>query len=260
MRVFVVDAFTDAVFGGNPAGVVLLDAPADAVWMQQVAAEFRHAETAFLLPRSDGAYDLRWFTPVVEVDLCGHATLAAAHVLASVGAAGPFRFQTRSGELSAVVADGTITLDFPAQPAHRTDVPVGLETALDLEIDAAWTNDVDLLVEAASAAAVLDVAPDFAAISRLAYRGVVVSARADEGADHDFVSRFFGPRVGIDEDPVTGSAHCMLAPFWAERLGRTSLVAVQLSARRGRLAVEVLGERVVLRGSAVTFLAGELSA
>jgi PhzF family phenazine biosynthesis protein len=260
MRAFVVDAFTEAVFGGNPAGVVLLDAPADAVWMQQVAAEFRHAETAFVVPRPDGAYDLRWFTPLVEVDLCGHATLAAAHVLASVGAAGPLRFHTRSGELSASVADGTIALDFPAQPPHRIDVLIGLETALDLEIDAAWTNDVDLLVEAPSASAVLDVTPDLAAIRRLAYRGVVVTARADKGADHDFVSRFFGPRVGVDEDPVTGSAHCMLAPFWAERLGRTSLVAVQLSARRGRLAVDVLGARVVLRGSAVTFLAGALHA
>lgn len=226
--------------------------------MQQVAAEFRHAETAFVSPRPDGTFDLRWFTPLVEVDLCGHATLAAAHVLATAGATGPLRFHTRSGELRADVADGTITLDFPAQPPHRTDVPIGLEPALDIEIDAAWTNDVDLLVEAHSADVVLRLAPDLAAIRRLDYRGLVITARADDGADHDFVSRFFGPRVGVDEDPVTGSAHCMLAPFWAERLNRTALVGVQLSARGGRVGVELRGSRVELRGSAVTFLSGYL--
>jgi PhzF family phenazine biosynthesis protein len=260
MRAFVVDAFTDAVFSGNPAGVVLLDAPAEAVWMQRVAAEFRHAETAFVVPRADGAYDLRWFTPLVEVDLCGHATLATAHVLAAGGAAAPITFHTRSGELTAEVAEGAIVLDFPAQPPHRTDVPIGLEPALDLEIDLAWTNEVDLLVEARTPAAVRAVAPNLAVLRGLPYRGVVVTARADDGADHDFVSRFFGPRVGVDEDPVTGSAHCMLAPFWADRLGRTSLVGVQLSERGGRIGVEVRGSRVALRGSAVTFLEGDLRA
>ena len=260
MRAFVVDAFTDAVFSGNPAGVVLLDAPADAAWMQQVAAEFRHAETAFVAARADGGYDLRWFTPVVEVDLCGHATLASAHVLAAQGANGTIVFHTRSGELTAVVADGAITLDFPAQPAHRTDVAIGLEPALGVDVDEAWTNDVDLLVEVPAAADVLAVAPDLDALRRLPYRGVVITARADAGADHDFVSRFFGPRVGVDEDPVTGSAHCMLAPYWADKLGRRRLVGLQLSARRGRVAVEVRGSRVALRGSAVTFLDGELRA
>jgi PhzF family phenazine biosynthesis protein len=260
MRAFVVDAFTDSIFRGNPAGVVLLDAPADPVWMQRVAAEFRHAETAFVMSRADGAYDLRWYTPLVEVDLCGHATLASAHVLAGTGATAPITFHTRSGELRADVENGAIVLDFPAQPPHRTDVPIGLEPALDLEIDTAWTNDVDLLVEACSASAVLAVAPDLAAVRALPYRGAVVTARADDGADHDFVSRFFGPRVGVDEDPVTGSAHCMLAPFWAERLGRTSLTGVQLSARGGRVGVELRGSRVALRGSAVTFLEGELRA
>lgn len=260
MRAFVVDAFTDAVFGGNPAGVVLLDAPADAVWMQQVAAEFRHAETAFVVPRTDGAWDLRWFTPLVEVDLCGHATLASAHVLASLGTVGPLHFHTRSGVLTAAVGDGRITLDFPAQPPHRTEVPLGLEPALDIPLDRAWTNDVDLLLEAASARTVLELAPDLEVVARLPFRGVVVTARAGEDADHDFVSRFFAPQVGVPEDPVTGSAHCMLAPFWAERLGRSSLVGVQLSARGGRVALRVRGERVTLRGSAVTFLAGELRA
>jgi PhzF family phenazine biosynthesis protein len=258
MRAFVVDAFTDAVFSGNPAGVVLLDAPADAVWMQQVAAEFRHAETAFVAARADGGYDLRWFTPVVEVDLCGHATLASAHVLAAQGASGTIVFHTRSGELTAVVADSTITLDFPAQPAHRTDVAIGLEPALGVDVDEAWTNDVDLLVEVPAAADVLAVAPDLDALRRLPYRGVVITARADTGADHDFVSRFFGPRVGVDEDPVTGSAHCCLGPFWQARLNRSDLVGYQASRRGGAVGVRMEGDRVHLIGQAVTVLRGEL--
>jgi PhzF family phenazine biosynthesis protein len=264
MRAFVVDAFTDTAFRGNPAGVVLLDDAGSRIpdegWMQQVAAEFRHAETAFVRSRPDGGYDLRWFTPQVEVDLCGHATLATAHVLASLGASGRLSFATRSGTLHADAADGRITLDFPAQPVHPIPVPESLAAGIGVAVATAHANDADVLVELPAAADVVAIVPDLVALMAIASRGVVVTARADEGADHDFVSRFFGPNVGVDEDPVTGSAHCALGPYWSERLARTELVGVQVSPRGGRVGVRVLQDRVLLAGSAVTVLAGELLA
>jgi len=263
VRAFVVDAFTDTVFGGNPAGVVLCDLanpPPRTAWMQQVAAEFRHAETAFLRRRGDGDHDLRWFTPLVEVDLCGHATLASAHVLASLGVPGPLRFHTRSGVLTATVDGAAITLDFPAQPVHPCAVPDGLAAAFGIEVPVAYTNDVDVLVEVPDASTLAALAPDLRALREVPCRGVVVTAAAEAGADHDFVSRFFAPRVGVDEDPVTGSAHCALGPYWGKRLGRGALSGVQLSPRRGRVGVELRGARVSLRGSAVTFLEGQLRA
>jgi PhzF family phenazine biosynthesis protein len=259
VRAFVVDAFTDLPFGGNPAGVVLLDEPAAADWMQAVAAELKHSETAFVRRRPDGDHDLRWFTPAVEVDLCGHATLATSHALASDGAGSAFVFHTRSGVLRTQVRDdGSITLDFPAQPPRPVAEPPGLADAIGAPLLSVHGNGIDVLAELADEAAVAGLAPDIAALSGVECRGVTVTARA--ARDGDFVSRFFAPRVGVDEDPVTGSAHCMLAPFWAGRLNRTVMTARQLSRRGGRLDVEVCGDRVLLRGRAVTVLAGTFSA
>lgn len=263
MRIFVVDAFTDQPFRGNPAAVVLVDRELDDGWMQQLAAEMRHSETAYVRPRPDGDHDLRWFTPGAEVDLCGHATLATAHVLAGLGTAGTFRFHTRSGVLTATAGRGTIELDFPAQPPTPRTAPDGLAAALGIEpgveLVSCHGNGTDVLVEVPDAATVRDLVPDITALAAVECRGVIVTAAADAGADVDFVSRFFAPRVGVDEDPVTGSAHCALAPFWAERLGRTSLVGAQLSARGGRVACELRGQRVGLSGAAVTVLEGSLA-
>jgi PhzF family phenazine biosynthesis protein len=237
--------------------VVLLDAPSSDEWMQDVAAELRHSETAFVVPRADGSYHLRWFTPVAEVRLCGHATLAAAHVLASRGANAPFAFHTHSGVLTAAVDDGNVTLDFPSQPPAPIDEPDGLADALRVAPRATYGNGVDVLVEVADEATVRGLAPDIAALRGVDCRGVIVTAAADR-TDADFVSRFFAPRVGVDEDPVTGSAHCALAPFWAQRFGRRSLVGAQLSPRGGRIAVDLRGDRVLLHGRAVTVLDGSL--
>lgn len=263
MRILVVDAFSDRPFGGNPAGVCLLDRPGDPVWMQQVAAEMRHAETAFLLPTPDGPadYELRWFTPSTEVDLCGHATLASAHVLFGerlVPADAPVSFSTRSGVLTAAAVGDQIRMDFPAEPAVAADAPPGLLDALGTQAVWVGRNRFDVLVEVADASVVRGLAPELTALAEIEARGVIVTAAADAGADHDFVSRFFAPRVGVPEDPVTGSAHCALAPFWAERLGRTSLVGVQVSARGGRVGVAVRGDRVELTGQSATVLDGVL--
>lgn len=226
--------------------------------MQQVAAELRHSETAFVVPRADGSYDLRWFTPTAEVRLCGHATLATAHVLAARGTHGPLAFHTRSGVLTATVDSGTVTLDFPAQPPAPVDEPDGLADALGVTPRGTFGNGVDVLVEVADEQTVRGLAPDIAALRGVECRGVIVTAAADASSDADFVSRFFAPRVGVDEDPVTGSAHCALAPYWARRFGRTSLVGIQLSPRGGRVEAELRGERVLLRGRAVTVLEGSM--
>jgi PhzF family phenazine biosynthesis protein len=259
VRIFVVDAFTDRAFSGNPAGVVLLDGDADAEWMQHVASEMRHAETAFVRSRAPGSFELRWFTPAVEVDLCGHATLATAHALASDGAPGPFAFHTRSGVLHATVAgDGAIGLDFPAMPVRPVDEPAGLAGALGVTRVGVYGNGMDLLVELTDEAAITALSPDLSALATLECRGVCVTAAADAGTDRDFVSRFFAPAVGVDEDPVTGSAHCALGPFWAARLGRDRLSGVQCSPRGGQVDVRVRGDRVALSGRGVTVLDGEL--
>lgn len=263
MRVHIVDSFTDRPFAGNPAGVCVLAEPADPGWMQAVAAELNLSETAFPRPvAAPGAdYELRWFTPATEVALCGHATLASAHVLYATGAVPadrPIRFQTlRSGVLTVRRGDdGTLAMDFPACPPEKTDAPHGLAEALGAT--PSWTgrnaqNDVLALVD--DAATVRALAPDQQALRRIDARGVCVTA-AD--ATFDFVSRFFAPNVGIPEDPVTGSAHCMLGPFWADRLGRTDLVAYQASPRGGQVDVGVHGDRVTLSGRAVTVIDGTL--
>lgn len=259
----VVDAFSDTPFRGNPAGVCLPPASADDAWMQAVAAELNLAETAFLQPRSASEFDLRWFTPLVEVDLCGHATLASAHRLWEDGMAGDdaIRFHTRSGVLTASRTGADIELDFPAAPPRQAPAPEGLAEALGGPF--VWTGLSalgDLLVEMPDGRAVRSLEPDFAALGRLPVRGVIATAAAERRADvgHDFVSRFFAPSVGIDEDPVTGSAHCALAPFWSRRLGREELIGWQASARGGIVRTRIDGDRVALGGRAVTVWKGEL--
>ncbi|MDX1382886.1 MAG: PhzF family phenazine biosynthesis protein [Thermoanaerobaculia bacterium] len=267
-----VDAFTTEPFGGNPAAVCVLDRPRDAGWMQAVALEMNLSETAFLVPRDDG-YELRWFTPALEVDLCGHATLASAHVLWEEGHLGPDDeaiFHTRSGRLGARREDGWIVLDFPALVPQPVTPPDGLAAALGAE--PVWVGAVTtfFLVELESEAVVRGLAPDFRALAcfddrrsivtaggeAAESRSPIVTARGD--GDVDFVSRFFAPVAGIDEDPVTGSAHCVLCPYWVQKLGRNPLLGYQASSRGGVVRVELRGDRVELGGKAVTTLRGEL--
>jgi PhzF family phenazine biosynthesis protein len=254
-----VDAFTDRPFAGNPAAVCLLPSAANDVWMQQVAREMNLAETAFLVRRPDG-FDLRWFTPTVEVDLCGHATLASAHVLWEEGhlrSDQTARFHTRSGVLSASREGTLIWLDFPATAPQPVAGLPELEHALGTTIKFLGRTTFDYLVELESEAAVRSLEPNLSALARLGTRGVIVTALSNNGS-HDFVSRFFAPGAGIAEDPVTGSAHCGLGPFWAARLGRTELVGFQASARGGTVRVRLEGDRAHLGGHAVTVLRGEL--
>jgi PhzF family phenazine biosynthesis protein len=258
---FHVDAFANGPFTGNPAAVCLLDAdaaPADA-WMAAVAAEMNLSETAFVQPRDDGDWDLRWFTPKVEVDLCGHATLATAHVLWTENSTrdDELRFHTRSGILGARRVGALIELDFPALANAPVDAPAGLKDALGVVPIATSRNVHDLLAELADAHAVRTLVPNHAAIAAIDARAIVVTARSDDHR-YDFVSRCFGSRVGIGEDPVTGSAHCALATYWAPRLGRTEFRAYQASARGGELRVVLDGDRVRLGGTAVTIARGEL--
>jgi len=269
MRIRIVDAFTDRPFAGNPAGVLLLDAFPDDERLQNIALEVNHAETAFAhrLPEGGEAdWALRWFTPVTEVNMCGHATLATAHVLHSAGAhAGPVRFATRSGVLAAAPGeDGSITLDFPTAPLTPVEVPEGVAEALGAEPLTAFDtgpNIGDLLVEVADEKTVHALRPDHKALAAYSERGIIATARAeDPSLGYDFVSRCFFPNVGIDEDPVTGSAHTALAPYWSERLGRTDLTGLQASPRSGRVRTEVRGGRTLLNGRAVTVIEGELLA
>ncbi|MEO3874571.1 PhzF family phenazine biosynthesis protein [Nonomuraea sp. B12E4] len=252
MRLFTVDAFTDTAFKGNPAGVCLLDSPVTDQWMQSVAAEMNLSETAFLLGDC-----LRWFTPAVEVTLCGHATLATAHVLYSQRAVtGQLEFTTAGGTLTVnQLPDGMITMDFPAKESVPAPVPPGLEKALGITPVHVEKSELDLLVELDSAESVESLTPDIAALAAVDARGVIVTAR---GTDTDFVSRFFAPRVGVPEDPVTGSAHCALSPYWSARLGRPTLTGAQLSTRGGTVHVRLDGTRVHLSGYAVTIMSGTL--
>jgi len=258
-RLFLVDAFSDGPGSGNPAGVCPLDAEPDAAWMQLVARELNQAETAFLWPAGDG-FGLRWFTPTLEVDLCGHATLAAAHVVWSEGLLAPglpARFHTQSGVLTcARLDDGRVEMDFPEEAPAPREAPARLADVLRVEPRWVGANRMDWFVELADASAVRALAPDPRAVAALGLRGLIVTARAETGADHDFVSRFFAPQSGVPEDHVTGSAHCALAPFWCARLGRGVLTGFQASARGGRVEVEPRAGRVRLRGGARTTLAG----
>jgi PhzF family phenazine biosynthesis protein len=256
-----VDAFTDRPFAGNPAGVCILPAPADPVWMQDVAREMNLSETAFLVPRSDG-FDLRWFTPATEIDLCGHATLASAHVLWEDGHLAPgtqARFHTKSGALTADRRDPWIEMDFPATSPKEFPAPRGLAEAVGVTPRFVGRSRFDYLLEVGDEDTVRAVQPDFTALARVEARGVIVTSRAAT-SDYDFVSRFFAPRAGIAEDPVTGSAHCALAPYWVAKLGRPELVGYQASPRGGVVRVRLAGDRVVLGGQAVTVLRGDLTA
>ena len=254
-----VDSFTDQAFSGNPAGVCVLRAPASEAWMQNVAREMNVSQTAFL-HRDGDSYQLRWFSPTVEVEICGHATLASAHVLWETGELQPSesaRFDTLSGRLTVARDDGWIVMDFPALVAAPADPPAGLIEALGVQPVAVLRNSIVYLVEVATADEVRAVKPEFAHIAAIPMNGVIVTAQADQ-LGFDFVSRFFAPRLGINEDPATGSSHCALAPYWTQKLGKAVLTAYQASARGGVLRVEVKGDRVLLSGKAVTVLRGEL--
>ena len=254
-----VDAFTDTPFAGNPAAVCVLPSAREAPWMQAVAREMNLSETAFLEARDDG-WGLRWFTPAVEVDLCGHATLASAHVLWEDGRLAPdhaARFHTRSGLLTARRSGAWIEIDLPAHPPAPTAPPPGLLDALHVTAHAVARSRLDYLVELETEDEVRALDPDYPALARVDARGVIVTSRAATSG-FDFVSRFFAPRVGINEDPVTGSAHCTLAPYWSDRLGQAELRAYQASPRGGVVRTHLQGNRVVLSGQAVTVLRGEL--
>jgi PhzF family phenazine biosynthesis protein len=256
---FIVDAFADRPFSGNPAAVCLLEQPADERWMQQVGTEMNLSETAFLHPEADG-YRLRWFTPAAEVKLCGHATLASAHVLWETGQEDPgtpIRFYTRSGLLMADEADGLIELDFPALPIEPCPAPAGLAEALGATLKFVGQTGMDHLCEVESEEVVRGLRPDIGRVAAVQTRGVIVTSRSVAGR-YDFVSRFFAPAVGVPEDPVTGSAHCALGPFWAARLGKERLLAFQASRRGGEVRVTVQGARVRLGGRAVTVVRGAL--
>ncbi|CAM4196878.1 PhzF family phenazine biosynthesis protein [Paenibacillus alkaliterrae] len=255
---YIVDAFTKESFRGNPAAVCMLDAPREDEWMQRVASEMNLSETAFLVPVAEG-YDLRWFTPEAEVDLCGHATLATAHVLWETGrlagdeTAG---FMTKSGLLTAQKAGDWIVMDFPAEPPEASNAPEELLQGLGLIPRFIGRNRMDFFVEVDSEETVRTLRPDFALLARLPARGVIVTSRSS-GGDYDFVSRAFYPGTGVDEDPVTGSAHCALAPYWGKRLRKDELVGYQASKRGGIVKVRHDGARVYLSGQAVTVLKGE---
>ncbi len=260
LPLFQVDAFTDRPFAGNPAGVCLLDHIRPDAWMQSLAAEMKHSETAYLLPEGEG-YRLRWFTPGAEVDLCGHATLASAHILFSTGrveADSVIRFFTRSGELKARMNDGWIELNFPTTTAQPALPPDGLLAFLGID-EALFVgkNDYDYLVEVEDEALVRALKPDFRALKTVPIRGVIVTARS--AGKYDFISRFFAPYVEIDEDPVTGSAHATLTPYWSGKLGKKRFEAFQASPRGGVLRTRLEGDRVAISGQAVTLYEAQLN-
>ncbi len=258
-----VDAFTTKPFTGNPAGICLLPETKNSDWMQTVAREINLSETAFLLQQNDG-YHLRWFTPVAEVDLCGHATLAASHILwetKQLGRNMDARFHTLSGILTATRTNGWIDMDFPSESPTDAPIPDDLQNTLGAHIDAKLLyfgkNRLDYLVLLDSEEAVRTLTPDFKALAQLECRGTIVTAPSDS-SDYDFVSRAFFPRFGIDEDPVTGSAHCCLAPFWSQRLNKKHLTARQISKRGGDIKLQVKPERVIISGQAITVMEGKL--
>lgn len=257
MQYFVVDAFTDRLFSGNPAGVCLLEAWPDAALMQNIAMENNLAETAFLVRESSGAYGLRWFTPETEIDLCGHATLASAFVLMNEvhAISGSVEFHTKSGTLTVSQSGDVFTMDFPSRPPVPCEVPSLLEQALGVSVLETHISR-DLLVLLQSEDAVRSLRPDFALLKQLNVFAVIVTAR---GTNCDFVSRFFAPGVGVPEDPVTGSSHSTLIPFWHARLGKKQMTAKQLSARGGTLLCEDCGDRVRIGGTAVCYLRGEIN-
>jgi len=257
LKIFQVDAFADKVFAGNPAGVCPLEAWLDDGLLQRIAAENNQAETAFFVPAGDG-YEIRWFTPVIEVALCGHATLASAHVLFDrLGCtSAAIRFQTRrSGVLTVSRGEGMLVMDFPTRPPAPAPAPRELLAALGATPESSFLSEEDWLLVYPTPEAVRAITPDMARLARHSNRGVIVTA---PGTDCDFVSRFFAPRAGIPEDPVTGSAHCVLIPYWAGRLGKTELHARQVSLRGGELFCRHRGQRVDIGGRAIVYLEGTI--
>ena len=255
----VVDAFTDTPFTGNPAAVCVIDEAPDEAWMQRVAREMNLSETAFLRC-IEGGWSLRWFTPVAEVKLCGHATLASAHVLWAIGvlnADEPARFHTLSGWLTCRRAGDWIEMDFPAQICMPCVPPVGLAEALGCNVIACANTGMDYLAEVANETTLRSLTPNFSALGKLPVRGVIVTCRS-VSPQFDFVSRFFAPAVGVNEDPVTGSAHCALGPYWQAKLNRSDFLAFQASTRGGIVKLSVRGDRVILRGQAVLMSRVEL--
>ncbi|MFP3879353.1 MAG: PhzF family phenazine biosynthesis protein [Dehalococcoidia bacterium] len=256
--IYQVDAFTSEVFSGNPAAVCILDSWIDDNLLQSIASENNLSETAFLV-RNDGGCDLRWFTPITEVALCGHATLASAFVLFTYRdwAEEEIRFHTRkSGQLVVGKGDGLLKMDFPSRPARSIISPSGLKEALGVTPIAVMDSSEDLLAVLESEKAVRELRPDFSALEQIESRGVVVTAR---GSQSDFVSRFFAPRVGIPEDPVTGSAHCVLVPYWSRELHKKNLHAFQISKRGGEVFCVDAGDRVKIAGRAVLYMEGAIT-
>ena len=256
-----VDAFTNRPFQGNPAAVCVLEAPVTDEWMQSVAKEMNLSETAFTIPK-DGGFSLRWFTPTTEVPLCGHATLATAHTLWSEGHLAKdkeARFYTQSGLLIAKLQEDWIELNFPANPSAVTNIPDDLLKALGVSCKTIVKNSLGYLVEVESADIVSQLEPNFSLLRTLATPDVIVTSKGDFDSEYDFVSRFFAPGLGIDEDPVTGAAHCCLAPFWWDKLGKDSFLAYQASERGGVVKVNYDGsDRVFFQGQAVTVMRGEI--
>jgi PhzF family phenazine biosynthesis protein len=259
VELHLVDSFCEQPFQGNPAAVCVLGREESASWMQAVAGETGASETAFLLPRP-GGWSLRWFAPSIEVDLCGHGTLAAAFTLWRTGREQPgseLVFDTRSGLLSAKQQDDWILLDFPAEPAVPLPCPDGLSESLGAKPVFVGKNRLDVLVKVGSADVVRALEPDMSALAKIPARGVIVTARSDQPG-YDFVSRFFAPAIGVPEDPVTGSAHCCLGPYWGEKLGKTTMTGYQCSARGGSVRVTLGDGRVILGGKAVAVFSGNL--
>lgn len=259
LKIYQVDAFSNRPFAGNPAAVCVLDSPVDADWMQRVAQELNLSETAFLYKEADG-YNLRWFTPTVEEDLCGHATLASAHILWQEGYLNKdqeVKFYTRSGLLTATERDGWIELNFPLEQDTEILAPQNLLQALGVRAKYIGKNRLDYVVEVDSEKIVRNIEPNFTLLATVPARGVIVTSVSDN-RDFDFVSRFFAPGDSIFEDPVTGSAHCCLGPYWMHRLGKSELIAYQASKRGGIVKVRVEGDRVLLGGRAVTVFKGDL--
>lgn len=264
VRLRTVDAFTERPYSGNPAAVLILDGTPQDEWMAAVARETNLSDTGFVIRERipDADFRLRWFTPTVEIDLCGHATLAAAHCLFEDGANGPIRFATRSGVLTVAKGpEGSLAMDFPAWPVDQVELRSVVSKALGAPVE--WTgrteNGAFLLALLANEGLVRDLTPDLVAVRRLdASVGVIATALADPEPEYDFVSRVFAPQAGIPEDPVTGSAHTVLAPYWVERLGRSPLLGLQASVRAGLVGVELHGERVTITGRAITIFDGQL--
>ncbi|KYO65501.1 PhzF family phenazine biosynthesis protein [Thermovenabulum gondwanense] len=259
MKLFQVDAFAENLFEGNPAGVCLLEKQIDRDLMQKIAMEMNLSETAFLLKKERG-YDLRWFTPESEVDLCGHATLASAHILWEEGFLENNEeavFYTKSGVLKAFKDKDYIILDFPLEPAEAAELTEELKKALKVPVIFTGKNRMDYLIEVENEESVKNLKPDFEILKKVNARGIIVTS-ASSNPEYDFVSRFFAPAVGINEDPVTGSAHCCLGPYWKEKLNKDNLIAYQASKRGGKLKLKVLNDRILIGGKAITFFRTEI--